>query len=231
MKFKPGILGGSFSGSLGNVVASHNRYGAYLRDRAMPVNPSSSLQQAIRSKFASLAYDWANTLTLAQRTAWNLYASSVTKKDKSGDDIHVTGYNMYLRSNLVVLAGGYTQVDDGPTIFTLAASDAQMAPTISEATQLISVAFDVNLAWLDEDDAGMQISMSKPVSAGRSFIPANIRVAGFIDGDSGTPPTSPQTLACPYVVTEDQLVIVEGRIVRADGRLSEPFRGTTTIAS
>jgi hypothetical protein len=219
------------TGSIGGITYSHNRYGYYSRTRVVPVNPSSSRQQAVRGNFLALANDWLNALTAAQRAAWNLYASNVTVKDKMGQDINWTGYNHFLRTNLVAVPGNVSQVNDGPTIFSLAEGDVTFAATISEATQLISVTFDTNLDWVGEDDALMQVSMSKPVSPGRAFITPQMRVSDFILGDSGTPPTSPQTMTAPWYVTETQQVIVEGRILRADGRLSNGFRVTISIAA
>jgi hypothetical protein len=219
------------SGSEGGTTFSRNRYGMYCRTRAVPVNPNTARQQAVRNLFQQLADFWNSQLSAAQRIAWNLYGSQVTMLDKLGQEIFLTGFNHYLRSNTVVLAAPYPRVDDAPTIFTLAESDGSFAAAISEATQLVSVTFDTNLDWVGEDDAGMLIKMSRPVNAGQTFIPPVFRMAGFIDGDSGTPPTSPQTIACPFVATEGQNVLIEGRIVRADGRLSAPFRDSLSVAS
>ena len=231
MKFKPGLIGGSFSGSVGNITASRNRFGSYLRDRAMPINPNSSRQQAVRSRFQSLAFSWGNDLTQAQRDAWILYGQNVTSKDKNGDDINLTGYNHFQRTNSIVLAGSFPQVDDGPTIFTVAEADPTLAAVVDEAGQEISVTFDNTLGWANEDDAGMQIAMTRPASPGVNFIPPIFRVAGFIDGDSITPPTSPTVFPVPFAVSEDQKVIVQARSVRADGRLSDPFRSTTAVTA
>lgn len=219
------------SGSIAGLTYSHNRFGNYARSRVTPVNPSSSRQQSVRGNFLALANDWLNALTQAQRDAWNLYAASVTVKDKMGQDINWTGFNHFLRTNLVAVPGGVSQVNDGPTTFSLAEGDVTFAVAISEATQLLSVTFDTGLDWVSEDDALMQVSMSKPVSAGRSYITPTMRVADWILGDSTTPPTSPQTMSAPFAVTEGQQVICEGRILRADGRESNGFRVTLSIAS
>ncbi len=229
MKFTAGLAIGQLSGSLAGVVASRNRFGPYFRNRAIPVNPNTGRQMAARNAFSSLATAWSNDLSQLERDAWNLYASQVTVKDALGNDIFLSGFNMFIRTNTITIPALLPQVDTGPTVFTLAETDPTFAATISQATQLITVAFDINLAWDNEDDAAMQISMSRPVTVGRAFIPPTLRRAGFILGDATTPPTSPQTIATPFVITETQNVIVAARILRADGRLSDFFRVTVSI--
>lgn len=230
MKFLTGLLG-VMSGSMGGVTASHNRFGQYLRTRVTPVNPNTDRQQGVRSVFQALSNDWTNSLNAAERAAWNLYASIVVVKDAMGQDIYLTGYNHFLRSNCVALGGSVAQVDSGPTIFTLADSDETMTGTVDEAGQEISVAFNDALPWLDEDEALMQISMSRPANAGVDFVPPVSRIAGYLLGDSITPLTTPQVLDCPFGVAEGQKVIVTGRILRADGRLSGKFLNGSTVTA
>jgi hypothetical protein len=218
------------SGSIGGTTASHNRFGQYFRQRTSPVNPNTARQQAVRNFFATLMSDWSNVLTQAQRDAWNLYGSSVSWLNAVGAEVFLTGAEHYLRSNLPRVQTGDPTVNDGPTIFTLPGADPTFAPTISEASQLISVTFDNTLAWANEDDAMMAITMSQPRSPGRTFIGPPYRFAGAISGDSVTPPTSPTTIATPYAATEGQKVEVLARISRADGRLSQFFRDTVTVA-
>lgn len=219
------------SGSIGGTTYSHNRYGMYVRSRTTPVNPSSGRQQSVRNIFSQLTDHWNQQLTAAERTAWNLYASNVTKKDKMGQDINITGFNHFIRSNSVVLLAGNSIIEPGPTTFSLAETDESIVATISEASQQISLAFDTNLDWVGETNALLMVLMSKPQNGGRAFIDPVLRYADEIDGDSVTPPTSPQTMTVPFAVAQGQAVFVQCRILRADGRLSEPFRYTATVAS
>jgi len=230
MKYQGVFIKGA-SGSLGGLVASHNRFGDYFRGRTIPVNPSSNRQQAVRSVFASLAWAWSNVLTDANRLKWNTYAGIVTVKDSGGNDIYITGFNHFIRSNSVALGGGVTQVNDGPLNFTLAEQDPTMSAVVDEATQKVTVTFDDTMVWCDEDDAVMQISMSKPCNAGVNFVPPTARIAGYILGDAGTPPTTGEELDCPFPVIEGNIVQVTGRILRADGRLSGTFLDTSAVTA
>lgn len=218
------------SGSESGTTFSRNRYGAYTRKRTTPVNPSSSRQQTIRAIFQAVAARWNDTLTDAQRAAWNLYGNSVVMKNALGQDIYLTGFAHYIRSNVPAYQCLGSYVDDGPTIFTLPGSDPTYAVTASEATQQLSVTFDNALDWAGEVGGFMAISMSQPREGSRSFIGGPHRWADSIDG-AAVPPTSPETIDVPFAIAEDQKVEVVARIGRADGRLSEPFRVTIDVAA
>jgi hypothetical protein len=98
MKFLPGIAVGAASGSMGGVVASHNRGGQYFRRRATPVNPATAFQGAVRSALAGLSSGWRG-LTEAKRTAWNEAAESTTTIDTLGSSVQLTGQQLYIRAN------------------------------------------------------------------------------------------------------------------------------------
>ena len=230
MLFKSSIFAKA-SGSLNGMVFSHNRFGMYTRNRSTPVNPSSQRQQDVRSAFTSLVADWSEVLTQAQRDAWNLFANSILSINKVGDPVNLTGQNHFVRSNTVLLQAGLPQVNDGPTTLSLPSVDPSMVVTASEAAQELSIAFDEDLEWLDEDNAGLAILMASPKGVGSSYLGGAMRYSGVILGDAVTPLTSPQVLAVPFVVTENQKTQVQARIIRADGRVSAPFWDTLQVSA
>lgn len=230
MKYKSPIIS-SGSGSMGGTTYSHNRYGQYMRNRTIPTNPNSSRQDAVRTVFADLAQRWLSTLTTAQRAAWNNYGANVAVKDRLGEDIYLTGFNHYIRSNTALIQGGLPRVDQAPVIFTLPDTDPAFAVTASEATQLLSVAFDDTLDWLDLDDAAMLVSSGIPVNPTINFFGGPFRYAGVMLGDAITPLTSPQTMTSPFQIAETQKVFARARIVLDDGRLSNFFGDDFLCAS
>lgn len=219
------------SGSMGGTVFSRNRYGAYMRARSVPVNPNSAAQQAVRSDLAYLVEQWSAVLTVAQRAAWAVYAASINFTNALGETIKITGFNHFIRSNVSLLNNALTYVPDGPVVLSLPGADPSFEVTLSEATQEVSVTFDDTAAWVDEDDAFMTIHQGMPQLATRNFFGGPFRRVGVLLGDSVTPLTSPQTVALDFSVAEDQKDWIQGRIGRADSRLSELFRAEAIVAA
>lgn len=231
MKFLGSPFIGGMRGSMGGITASANGSGAYLKMKSIPTNPNSPRQQAARNNFQALAVIWSDILTQIQRDAWAVYAFNIVFKDSLGQSYKIKGYNMFMRSNLAVLSGGLTRVDDGPTIFTLPTSDPALVATASEATQLLTIEFDPLEQWVNEDDAGLSIFMTIPRGLGREYLVGHQRLAGTLLGDVATPLTSPQTLAVPFPVAEDQKILVSAEVILADGRVSNPFQDTDVVAA
>lgn len=229
IKFGAGVVG--MSGSIGGTCFARNRYGAYARAKTVPVNPNTSLQQTIRSALSQLTVRWSQTLTAAQRSAWNLYGSNVVMENRLGESVNLSGFNHYIRSNTIALAQALTPVDAGPTIFEVPETDATMVITASEATQVISVAYDDTMDWCNEDDAHMFVFQGAPQNAQRNFFGGPWKYMDKVDGDSVTPPTSPLAGAAVTPIAEGQHLWVYARILRADGRLSPPFRADVLVAA
>jgi len=221
VKYGGGII--QMSGSIAGNTHARNRYGNYVRARTKPVNPKTENQVIVRAIMQTLTARWSQTLTDVQRTAWNLYGSSVAMKNKLGEVVYLSGFNHYIRSNHWFARMGRTLVDDGPTTFELPETDPTMSCSGSEATQLVTMTFDDTLPWCSEDDAMLVILQGDPQNPQRNFFDGPWRGRSAKVGASGVPVTSPQDYASITVITELQRVWVKFRILRADGRLSEPF--------
>jgi hypothetical protein len=116
-----------------------------------------------------------------------------------------------------------------PGVFTLPAPDPGVGVTISAATQLISVAFTNTMAQYNEVKGALVVSMGMPKMNSGLFFNGPYRQAGLVDGSTPVPPTSPHTIATPWPVTVGQRVWVSFRVLRADGRLSNPFRAYCVV--
>lgn len=213
------------SGSIGGMTASHNAGGMYLRARTIPVNPQSAGQVAVRNALSQLVVRWGATLTQSERDDWDTYAFNTPLTNSLGDQVQRSGQQMYIRGNVARLQQGLPIADTAPTEFNLGTFTA---PTfaVASGTGLISVTFENTDEWANEDDAQMVIAASRPQSPGITFFVGPYRVAGGIDGDGTTPPTSPTTIAVPFPVSAGQKVFLTAKVTRADGRLSSPFRGS-----
>lgn len=222
---------GAASGSIRSDTWSHNRFGMYVRNRTIPVNPNTDRQVSIRATLAELTTRWAQTLTAVQRTAWNLYGASVVMKNKIGQDIFLTGFNHFLRSNIERRNQGDTPVDAGPVLFELPNQDGTLAAAFSEATQILTITFNDALAWCSEDDAALLVYQGQPQNAQRNFFGGPWRFVRWIAGNVGVPVTSPQDCTCAFAVAQGQRDWAYARILRADGRLSEPFRSDAIVGA
>lgn len=214
------------SGSVGGLVASHNKGGNYFRALVIPVNPRTDAQVEVRNALSQLVDSWINTLTPAQRDAWDIYASNVPVTDTLGQTISLSGQQHYIRSNvprLQSLATGIAgAIQDGPTIFNTGNVDASAFFTMV-APSAATYNFDNTLAWANEDNAHLLTWYGRPVNPSINFFKGPYQKGPAIDGNTTTAPTSPAAQTAPFVYTAGQRVYAYSRITRADGRLSAPF--------
>ena len=229
VKFGGGVT--QMSGSIGGTTFARNRGGNYARARTKPINPNTGAQQLVRSALAQLTTRWSQTLTGVQRTAWNLYAANVVMTNRLGESINLSGYNHYIRSNAFLQAYSKTIVDAGPTIFEIPASDPLFTVTASEGAQQITVNFDDTMDWDNEDNGYLIYYQGSPQNAQRNFFGGPWKLLSYTAGVTGVPVASPVVEAAVTAIAEDQRQWVYARILRADGRLSAPFRWDTSVAA
>lgn len=215
--------GMQISGSAGGTTWSHNRYGAYKRNRSVPVNPNTDRQVAVRNYVKALAIAWANTLTQGQRDAWDLYGSVVAWTNKLGQQVFLTGLNHYLRSNTPRMQLGLARLDDAPVIFNLATAELALGGAGAEAAQQITLTFDDTADWTTEAGGFQAFYMGAPQNGSIKFFGGPWRL---LDGQFGQDapngePSSPRVVAPPWPIAEGQRLWVRSRVGRADGRLSE----------
>jgi len=222
IKFGGGVL--DARGSIGGNVFSRNRYGNYMRARTAPVNPQTQRQSTIRAIMAEVSSRWFNVLTEENRGSWNAFASNHPMTNKLGESINLSGFNHFVRSNVAAKAAGLDYIEAGPVTFIKPGEDTSFDVSISAASQEVSVTFDDTLDWIDETGAAMIIQVGAPQSDSINYFGGPFRAAGAILGDDETAPSTPAAIDSPFVLTEDQKIFVRGRIIRADGRLSDWFR-------
>src|SRR5437773_235439 len=105
------------SGSLRGDTHSRNRFGQYVRTRAIPVNPNTSAQGAARARLALNSAAW-RSLTAAQRAAWSDLGLSMSRTDSLGQTINLTGIQSYCSVNGERLTAGDAVVSDAPAVVT-----------------------------------------------------------------------------------------------------------------
>jgi len=205
------------------MTLSHNKGGMYLRARAIPTNPNTQYQQAVRSLVASLASRWISILTETQRVGWQLYADNVPLLNPLGDPINVSGLNMYTRGNVARVQAGGAIVDDAPDTFDLGEFTDPVI-SVEASTDVASVAFTVGDAWVNEDLSCMIAFASRPQNMSINYFKGPYRFMDTIVGNGTTPPTSPAAMDLPFPVADGQKVFFRVIVVRNDGRVSHSFR-------
>jgi hypothetical protein len=207
-------------GSIGGTVFARNRGGAYARARTVGVNPSTTRQTSVRSLLADLAQYWSNTLTAAQRSAWNLYAANVPLINSLGEARNVSGQNMFVRTNSLVLDTGGTLLAAAPTNFTV-------GPTVTPTFTVDSAAdtFDLtNLGSFTNPAGGTRflLSVGRPQNAGVNFYKAPFQKAygDLIIAVTNAPPI--EDIPLPYPVAAGQAVFIRSIAITVDGRVGVP---------
>lgn len=219
-------------GSIGGQTHSRNRYGAYVRARTTPINPRSDRQSAIRAITALVSSLWLSLLTNDQRAAWAVFAANVPASNKLGESINLSGYNQFHKSNVVAKNAGFPEIAAGPILFTLPGEDPGYTSNVDAGTGKLSIVFTDTRDWVDEDEAGMIIQMGIPQNASRGFFNGPWRHAGVIEGDGVAAPTTPDaTIDVPFAVADGQKIWTRAKIIRADGRVSDWFRGESIVAT
>lgn len=208
------------SGSIGGITAARNKGGLYMRARSTPVNPNSPAQQSVRTALAALVTAWIETLSSAQRQSWADYAANVTVTNPLGDATTISGQNWYIALNTPRIQNSLDRVDDAPATY----DGATLNPVaLGAATgNLFSIDFDDTQAWTAEDGAALIVQASRPQNPTKVFFKGPFQIAGTIDGDSTTAPTSPGTVSSPFTYAAGQVAIARIRLSLADGRLSAP---------
>jgi hypothetical protein len=226
VKFGGGIT--AMSGSIAGNTFARGRFGYYVRSRTKPVNPKSAGQSQMRSIMAYLAEAWHEILDATMRTAWETYAQAISMKNRLGETIKLTGFQMFIRSNSVILQHGNVLIDDGPAALSLPAKDPTFSILAYADTQKIHITYDNTLPWAGQPNGFMEFWMGRPQLATRNFFNGPWRNTGTRPGAS-PPPTPPTLETAIFTLTTGQKIWVYARISEDDGRLSERFQASTIV--
>lgn len=155
-------LGVPQSGSSGATTASRNRNGQYYRNRATPVNPSSTAQAAVRARMSANAASW-RALTDLQRAGWADLGLSMVRTDALGQSYSLTGFQAYCAVNNNNLAAGNAAVSAAPALVT---PSAIVTATLTVTAATASLAYTATPL---PAGAKLLVFASPQRSAGRMF--------------------------------------------------------------
>lgn len=227
-KFRPGPTIGEISGSIGCVTYSHNRYGAYIRERVIPVNPSSPNQQKVRGYLATASSNW-RALTAAMRLTWRNWAATHTIIDKIG-----------AAQNLSPNAA-YVQLASRLLLFGSALPTA--APIVDAPTGLSSLVLEADIGAGDFDvtytatplGAGNALYIRAAVlnSASIQFDKNRLKFVGFSAAAQASPFDVKTLIENVFGTLQvGQIVVVQVAVMSTTtGLLSLPLRAQATVTT
>jgi len=204
VKFKP-LLGSDLSGHLGGIVASHNTYGPYLRQRVRPVNAKSTPQQAQRAAVALIAKLWSQ-LDPTVRSAW--IAASVVKTSRKGDKVTLTGQAAWMYVNILRQRAGLALVTAPPSGSSTITLTAPVVTLTSATAANIQFAGD---SW-NAPQGAVAISGGLLTSSGKSYLvpPRAVEI-------HANPGTVPYSVMLPFAVPINARVRLQFHATDPDG--------------
>ena len=101
---------GQASGRIGGTVFSKNRAGVYIRNGTKPVNTYTIYRAEVKARLSAASQHWVG-MSLADRTAWNVWAAQIPWKNRLGQSISLTGQQACIQCNARILAVGAAMID------------------------------------------------------------------------------------------------------------------------
>jgi len=235
MKYKSLFLQQA-SGSVSGCTWSRNRYGQYVRNRTVPVNPNTDLQNMIRSAFGYLATRWNQNLTDAQRDGWNAYAAAVPRIGPLGDTQFTTGINWYIACNSAAKMLTTTRgvLDDAPTMFNMASLSSVSISAASAGAQTVTIEFNNTDEWAIATGGLLLVQCGIGVNPTRNFYKGPFQFNPddpAVAGDTTTPPTTGVDITPFTTIVEGQRIYARFVASNADGRISPPQIAVVTVGA
>jgi len=234
-----GALLGTMSGSIGGATASRNRGGQYFRQRVVPTNPNSSRQQAVRGIFAGLVAGWISELTSAQRAAWKTYADNVPFTNALGDQVTLTGQQIYIGANTARKQAGLTDALVAPTTFDRGESVVRLEDGVGNAENTIDIVGDATVlsALLSagaSDDGDALLFIGEPQNPTINYFKGPYQFAGVVAVASAATSADFSSLVASTLPINTPLAENQRRPVRVvmvydDGRYTAGYEAICTI--
>jgi|DewCreStandDraft_1066081.scaffolds.fasta_scaffold22301_2 hypothetical protein len=158
MKF----LGNPSSGSYREQTYSRNRFGQYVRNRAIPVQPKTPSQLNQRARFSASASAW-RTLTDAQRAGWLSLGGQMTRTDALGQVYTLNAFAAFCSVNNNRRDAGDATVNDAPALVT---PETLTSATVTLTGAAFSIAYTPTPL---PANTRLFIRCSPQQSAGRTF--------------------------------------------------------------
>lgn len=169
-----------FGGGITNAVGSHagttfarNKGGPYMKAKPNGTKPQTELQRAIQAYASQVSKYWTYTLSDAERTGWNVFASTTPVINRLGQQNYISGQQMFMKLNTRLINTGNAVVATAP------ASTAVGTPT-SVVPAATHGALGAIYGYLHTTGSGgsdkAQFWVSPPMPPGRTTISSQLRL-------------------------------------------------------
>jgi len=177
-------------GSVAGNVFTKTKAGATLRSRRKPIRRKTNSQILRRSAASRMTHYWGETLTAAQREAWNLYALNTGWTNKLGESINIGGLGAFVRLNTLLILMAEAVRAPAPTAYGHASGTISVLSAVPEE-EFITMA-EPSIGWSkDLDNDFLVIFQTMPQSPGKASMPKSPILLAILEGDSVTPETFP----------------------------------------
>jgi hypothetical protein len=156
-------LAGPQSGAQGDLVASRNRSGQFLRQRVSPRNPRTAAQRRVRKFMSTFSRLW-NKLTEPQRIAWCAAACQVLSRPKLGKPRPLDGQKFFNKINTVLALCGREPLLEPPPRPVFGPN-----PVVALSATNGPGGIDLMLSVSGTPSEDIMVFASPPCNAGRSY--------------------------------------------------------------
>lgn len=228
MLFLSGLAATRLSGSLGGIVASHNRGGAYFRNRSTPPINDTPAAQATKSRLANVSALW-KTLTDDEKQSWYTYVGHNPKINRIGM-AHVIQANA-------------TFVGINSRLLQASESAITLPPAVPVPTPLTTIALEADIGAGDAElnftptplgtTEALWFEAAIVESSGIRYVENLFRVCS-IEAAATASPFAYQTAVEAVLGTLQvgQVLHIKARVFdRATGLLSEGLTASATVVS
>ena len=173
--------GWQLRGSSEGTTYSRGTYGAYIRTKVTPVNPSTPAQAGVRSNFGATAQAW-RSLTEAQRFSWIQAAANFATTNIFGTSFTYTGFNLYVKVNRWLFTIGQAAVSTPPV--PTAVTNSQLSALVSNITGgTVEATYSPTVAAAHT----VIVYGTAPMSAGKKFVKSEYRKFAVLPAATASP--------------------------------------------
>lgn len=213
-KFTPGPMVAAVSGKQGGTIFSRNRYGAYTRYHAIPVQPGTVYQLNQRGLIGTFSQAFQN-LTDEQRQAWRTWAQANPVVDSLGQQQVLTGHAAYVKINTRIYRMDGSFIND-PPVAAPPQSIQLTSGTAFASTQAVSVVFEAT---------PLLAGQHAIVDAAVVFSPAKLYVKNLYKQVLVTEAAEASPISCGDEIVERFGVLKEGQIIHIRARVGDEASG------